>query len=406
MVKELIARVFGQKAITNSAELQRELQSAGAKAGVTVNWKTALEAVVSYACARVIAEGIAQVPFKLYRRQDDRRNPATDHPLYELLYRSPNEYQTSFEYRETMAMHLVFAGGGYSFINRDRGGAVSEILQYQPGEMTVKRDGWLVRYYVTLPSGQEKEIPAANMWHVKGPSWNGWMGLDGVKLAREAIGLSLAAEEYGARYFSNGAQPGGLLSTDQPLDKEKAKQLREAWEEIHAGGDNKFKTGVVWGGLKWTSLAFDNEKSQFLETRKFQIEEVCRAFRVNPIMVGYTDKATTYASAEQMFLAHVVHTLAPWYTRIEMSADKHLLTEKEIKAGYYFKFNANGLMRGSMKDRMEYYKGMAGIGAMNPNEIRELEEQNPYEGGDKYLVPLNMTDASKAGEEGNQDEQV
>jgi HK97 family phage portal protein len=233
------------------------------------------------------------------------------------------------------------------------------------------------------------------MWHLRGPSWNGWMGLEGVRLAREAIGLSLATEEHGARLFSNGAVVGGVLSTDQVLNEEQRLALRKSWEARHAGGGNAFKTAVLWGGMKFTSMTAPNDQAQFLETRKFQVEEICRAFRVLPIMVGYSDKTATYASAEQMFLAHVVHTLSPWCRRIETSIAKNLFSEEERRQGLYAKFMLNGLLRGAAKDRAEFYARMYGIGAMNPNEVREFEDMNPYEGGECYRVPLNMTDPAE-----------
>ena len=139
-----------------------------------------------------------------------------------------------------------------------------------------------------------------------------------------------------------------------------------------------------------------NDQAQFLETRKFQVEEICRAFRVLPLMVGYADKTATYASAEQMFLAHVVHTLGPWCRRLETGIAKHLLTEEERREGLYAKFMLNGLLRGAAKDRAEFYARLYGIGALNPNEIRQLEDLNPYDGGARYRVPLNMTDPAAA----------
>ncbi|MCK9326400.1 MAG: phage portal protein [Bacteroidales bacterium] len=393
-----IARVFGRKNTLDN--ILAELFQAGVKSGVTVNWKTALEAAISYRCARVLAEGIAQVPFKLFRDDGKNRFPATDHPLYDLLAISPNERQSSFEFRDTMMMHVVFTGGAFAFINRSgRNGEISELLQYEPGAITVKRNGWDTEYEVVTNSGKKIVVPSRDMWHLRGPSWNGWMGLDGVKLAREAIGLSIAAEEYGALFFRNGSTPSGLLSTDQQLAKEKAAELREAWEESNSG-EKRLKTAVLWGGMKWMSLATPNDQAQFLETRKFQIEEVCRALGVNPLRAYYSDKTATYASAEQFFISHVVHDLMPWYVRIEQSANLNLLTKEERKAGYYFKFIANGLMRGSMKDRIAYYKDMVLIHAMKPNEVRELEEMNPYDGGDEFPV-LQGQGVARSNEQGS-----
>jgi len=363
-----------------------------------------MEAVTAMACARVIAEGLAQVPCKLFRKQGSTRTTAEDHRLYSLLDDSPNTWMTSFEFFETMGLHLVFCSNFYAFVNRYRG-EVLEILPYEPQHVHVEREGFDLRYWVTstLSGGGTTriEVPVANMWHVRGPSWNSWQGLEGVKLAREAIGLAISTEEHGAKTFRNGAKIGGVLSTDQVLSKDKAREIREAWEETYGGAENAGKTAVVWGGLKYMATSMLNDQAQFIETRKFQVEEVCRAFRVMPIMVGYSDKTATYASAEQMFIAHAVHTLGPWYRRVEKSAKKFLLTERERDAGYYVKFMANALMRTSAKDRAEYYAKALGSGGspawMCQDEVRDWEELNPM-GGSAGELPKATNVTSSAGE--------
>lgn len=372
-------------------ELQEIFGVASAKSGVPVNWRTAMQATAAFACARVIANGLAQVPCKLYRELPGGvgREAVKGERLYQLLYRKPNDLQTAFEFWEQRAMHLVFCGNAFAFIVRV-GDRIVELLPYEPGCVTVKRSGWDVSYEVITKDGRRVTVPKQDMWHTRGPSWDGFIGLDGVRLAREAIGLSLALEEHGAMLFANGAQPGGLLSSDQPtMTKEQRDLMKESWQESQAGS-NKFKTAVMWGGMKWMSAAMPNDTAQFLETRRFQVEETCRAIGVLPIMIGHSDKATTYASAEQMFLAHLVHTMGPWYTRCAQSAECALLTEKQIEDGYYFRFVTSALMSGAAKDRAAYYTSLYSIGALNPNEIREMEERNHYEGGNEFRVPLNM----------------
>ncbi len=379
--------------------LRDQLGSAAAKAGVNVTWRTALEAITATACARVIAEDLGQIPFRLYRSQDRTRLPASDHPLFDLLDTAPNSIQTSVEFRETIGLHLVFCGNAYIYKVRGSRGQIVELLPYEPQCVTVKKESWVLTYTISTDGGTMIDVPASDIWHLRGPSWNDWMGLDGVKLAREAIGLAVATEEHGSRLFSNGATPGGLLSTDKELGPDQRKALKESWDAAHAGAKNAYKTSVLWGGMKWTPLGGQSDHMQFLETRKFQVEEVCRAFRVMPIMVGYSDKNSTYASAEQMFLAHVKYTMGPWYSRVEKSANKNLLTSEERAAGLYFKFITNGLLRGDSASRADYYTKMYNIGAINPNEIRDLEDMNPYEGGDQYRVPLNMEDPNAPAEE-------
>jgi HK97 family phage portal protein len=404
----VFSRLWGRKSASRLA--LEDLLADGfftqpAKSGVAVTWKTALQATTALACARVIAEGLAQVPLRVFRSHDGVRTPAEDHPLYGLLGAAPNDWQTSFEFIEQVVMHLVFCGNAFVFVNRGLG-RIIELLPYEPQQVTVKRDGYVSSYEVTTDDGRHIGLSASEMWHLRGPSWNGWLGLEGVRLAREAIGLSLATEEHGARLFSNGAVVGGILSTEQVLNEEQRLALRKSWEARHAGGGNAFKTAVLWGGMKFTSMTAPNDQAQFLETRKFQVEEICRAFRVLPIMVGYSDKTATYASAEQMFLAHVVHTLSPWCRRIETSIAKNLFSEEERRQGLYAKFMLNGLLRGAAKDRAEFYARMYGIGALNPNEVREYEDMNPYEGGERYRVPLNMTDPAEPADGDNAEDTV
>lgn len=364
------------------------------KSGAKVSWKTALEITTMLACARVIAEGLAQVPFRVYRdKPGGGKDIAVDHPVHKLISRRPNDWMTSFEFRELMGLHLVLCGAFFAFKVKGPRGQLLELLPYTPGSVTVRRNNWQLSYWVQDENGKGFDVAAEDMWHVRGPSWDGWNGLESIKLLREALGLALATEEHGARVFSNGARVGGVLSSDvTKMDDAQVKLLRKSWEETQGGNANAFKTAILWGGLKWAPMAQQNDQAQLLEQRRFQVEEICRGARVLPIMVGHSDKTQTFASAEQMFLAHVVHTMGPWYKRIEESANVNLLTDAEAEQGYYTKFAVQGLMRGAAKDRMEYYKGLYGIGVMCPDEIRDLEDMNPYPGGDKYRVPLNMED--------------
>lgn len=386
--------------------LQQIFGGTGTKSGAAVNWKTALEVTTVLACARVIAEGLAQVPFRIYRDQPGGgKNVAADHSVHPLIARRPNEWMTSFELRELIGLHLVLCGNFFAVKTRGPRGQILELLPYTPGAVTVKRNNWQLSYEVQGDNGQRFSVSAADMWHIRGPSWNSWMGLESVKILRESIGLALATEEHGARVFSNGARVGGVLTSDvSKMDPEQVKALRASWESTQGGNANAFKTAILWGGLKWQAMAQQNDHAQLIEQRRFQVEEICRGLRVLPIMVGHSDKTQTFASAEQMFLAHVVHTMGPWYKRIEESANVQLLTDADAEQGYYAKFVVQGLMRGAAKDRMEYYKGMYGIGALNPNEIRELEDWNPYQGGEQYRVPLNMEDPNAPPEDTGKDQ--
>lgn len=377
------------------------------KSGASVSHKTALEVSTVFACARVIAEGIAQVPFKLYRQVGDQKLPATDHSLYRVLYRKPNTWMTSFELRETMAMHAVLTGDAIAFVNRDLRGNVRELIPIPSGNVSIKqKPDYSIIYTVTSPSGKSQDFPQQSIWHWRGPSWDAVVGLDVVKLARESIGLAMATEASQARMQSDGAAMTGLYSVDGNLTENQYKSLRKFLDqEFYSQKATRVK--LLDRGAKFTPISMTGVDAQLLETRRYQVEEVCRNMRVFPIMIGHTgDKANTFASAEQMFIAHVVHTLSPWYQRIEQSAECQLLTEAELDEGYFTKHTAAGLMRGSHKDRAEFYARALGAGGspawMVQDEVRGLEDLNPM-GGEAALLPKPINTAGQPKE--NDDEQ-
>lgn len=378
--------------IRQSLDLFRLLQGwMATKSGASVSHSSALEVPVVLACARVIAEGLGQVPFKLYRQEGDQMNAATDHPLYALLHRKPNGWMTSFELREVMGMHASMTGDAICFVNRLRG-QVREIIPINPSHVTWEQKAdFSILYKVQAPTGSVQEFPQEAIWHVRGPSWDGVSGLDTVKLARESIGLAMATEQAHAKMHAEGSRVSGTYSIDGTLNDEQYKKMRAWLDKEYGGAQNAGKIMVLDRSAKFLPQTMTGLDAQHLETRKFQIEEICRAFRVMPIMVGYSDKTATYASAEQMFIQHVVHTLSPWYARFEQSAEVQLLTEAERRAGHFIKFNAAGLMRGSHKDRSEYFAKALGSGGspawMTPDEVRALEELNPL-GGDAAKLPI------------------
>lgn len=372
----LLSRFAFWRKSASTLDLFRELFGGReTKSGQTVNIRTALEVSVVIACGRVIAEGMAQVPCKVLKRDaDGGRTEAREHPLFRLLHRKPNDWQTAFEFREQIGLHLALAGNAFVFKNIVNG-RVIELLPFEPGWVTVKRAGWDLAYRVQMPEGEPYDVPAENMWHIRGPSWNGYTGLDCVHQARNAIGLALATEEFGSKLFANGARPGGLLVTDQVLGPDVVKRLREDWKE-QQGGERQLSTGILYGGMKYVPLSTTPEDAQFIETRKLAIREVCRFMRVMPIMVMDDEGSAAFASVESRYVAHHRDTLAPWFERFDQSATVNLLTEKEQNDGLYVKLMANGLLRGTAKDRAEYNQIMAQNGVITVNEWRESEDMN------------------------------
>lgn len=360
-------------------ELFREVYgSPPVRSGVTVTWKTALEVTAVLRCVAVISDGLSTVPLKLFQKTGSGRVEATDHPLYDLLTTAPNDWQDSLQFRETLAFHMALCGNAFVFINRVRG-QISELLPLEPGRVEVKREtDWRLRYWITGLDGHREEVPAEAIWHLRGPSWNGYMGLEPVRLTREAIGLSMALEQSHARLHKNGVKPSGVYSIEGTLDKAQHDRLQEIIAQHMAGIDNTGKPLILDRAAKWLSIAMTGVDAQHLETRKHQIEEICRGVGVNPIMVFYSDKTATYASAEQMFIAHAVHTIRPWHRRFESSIRRFILTAEERRAGFYPKFLDNELLRGAAKDRAEYYSKALGSGGtkgwMTQNEVRDCEE--------------------------------
>jgi len=370
---------------SNAASLLSGFVSSSAS-GVNVTVDRALGVTTVFDCLRVIAEGVAQVPLKIYKSDESgNREVAIDSLWYSILFRKLNEWQTSFEFRENMIFQLGLTGNFYAFKNQVRGRPVS-LLPYEPGTVTVEQ---LDNRQLVYKDSYGKQIPTNQIWHVRGPTWHTHIGMEATKYAREAIGLSINIEETQNKLHANGVQTSGIFSVESQLDSNQYSQLR-GWIEKNIAGPNKFRPFIVDRGAKFTPISMTGVDAQTIENRRFQIEEICRAFRVMPIMIGQADKASTYASAEQMFLAHVVHTLMPWYSKIEDSINANLLTQKEFDAGYYAKFNANGLMRGAAKDRASFYWQMYQMKALNPNEIRALEEYNSYDGGDEFYVAQGM----------------
>jgi len=392
-------------------ELFRELYGSRlSKAGIAITPEVALQCTVALACARVIAQGLSQIPFRLMRTDGVTRTAATGNSLYSLLEDAPNEWQTAPEFWDMLGMHLALSGNAYAFVNRV-GGEVREIIPLVPSQVEVRKEGAFgVRYFVTFDDGKREEVPRRSMWHLRGLAWRNFAGLGAASLARDAIGLALATEEHATNSFSDGVVMRGVLSTAASLNPEQREQNRKNFVSAIRGDtatNERERIGIaVLGGAeyKFQPLVSPNDVAQLIENRKFQIEEICRGFGVMPIMVGYSDKASTYASAEQMFLAHLTHTMGPWYRRLEKSATVRLLTQEQRADGLYFKFFTNAMLRGSVKDRADFYTKLYNVGALNPNEIRELEDMNPYEGGEQFRVPLNMVDPTDPDPEGTEDD--
>ena len=380
-------------------DLWRDLfGGAAGKAGVTVNVQTMLQTTTALGCTRRICEALT-VPRKLYQKDKvtKSREEAHNHQLYDLLSDEPNSLQDGYGYFETIGLHLALCFNHYSLIGRVNG-KIDELIPIEPMRVEPKLDtsSFRMKYRVQLLDDTYVTFDQDDIWHIRGPSWNGTVGMDAIKLLREAVGLAIATEETHARLHSTGAQPGGFLTTEKEASEPALKRLKEMWAQNAVGVSNKFKTLVLDNGFEWKPMTMTGVDSQHIQLRQFQVEEICRGFGVMPIMVGYSgDKAPTFASSEQLFLAHLVHTVRPWQGRVASAVKRWLLTKEERKDGYYMRFVDADFLSPDMKSKAEYNKialgGGGNPGWRTPNQVRADDEDNAMNGGDRLYVPVNVT---------------
>ena len=365
--------------------------------GKTVNPRNAVQVSTVYACVRVIAETIASLPFGVYEETDDGNRKATEHQLYRLLHDEPNPEMTSFVMRETMLTHLLLWGNSYSQIIRSGRNKIIALYPLLPDRMEVDRDSkGKLTYTYTTAEGLQVKLDPLDVLHIPGLGFDGIMGYSPIALEKNAIGLGIAAEEYGSRFFQNGARPSGVLT--HPNTVKDPKRLRESWNAAYGGSANGSKVAILEESMTFTPISLPNNEAQFLETRKFQVEEICRIFRVPPHLVGNLDRAT-FSNIENQSIDFAVHTIRPWLVRIEQAMNRALFADSE-KGHFYVQFNIDGLMRGDYKSRMEGYSIGRQNGWLSANDIRSLENMNPIpaeEGGDTYLINGNMVPIGLAG---------
>lgn len=370
----------------------------GSSSGKAVTERSAMQMTAVYSCVRILSEAVAGLPLHFYRYTDDGgKEKAIDHPLYSLLHDEPNPEMTSFIFRETLMTHLLLWGNAYAQIIRNGKNEIIALYPLMPNKMDVSRDksGQLYYTYVTQPEeahtmkGTVVYLTPSEVLHIPGLGFDGLVGYSPIAMAKNAIGMAIACEEYGAKFFANGAAPGGVL--EHPGTIKDPQRVRESWQSTFGGSGNSNKIAVLEEGMKYTPIGISPEQAQFLETRKFQINEIARIFRVPPHMVGDLEKSS-FSNIEQQSLEFVKYTLDPWIVRWEQSIRRALLSSEE-KQKYFVKFNLEGLLRGDYQSRMNGYAIGRQNGWMSANDIRELENQDRIpaeEGGDLYLVNGNM----------------
>lgn len=394
----LLSRIFQSRASPKNSFLDSTYTFffGATSSGKIVNEQTAMQTTAVYACVRILAEAIASLPLHTYRYADNGKEKAIDHNLYQLLHSEPNPEMTSFVFRETLMGHLLIWGNAYAQIIRDGRGKVIALYPLMPDKMTVERNKNGELYYLYNKDGMLYPLRSYEVLHIPGLGFDGLVGYSPIATAKNAVGMVIATEEYGAKFFANGANPGGVL--EHPGIVKDPSKIRESWNNVYKGSSNAHRIAVLEEGMKFQSIGIPPEQAQFLETRKFQINEIARIFRVPPHMVGDLEKSS-FSNIEQQSLEFVKYTLDPWVIRWEQAMQRSLLLPKE-KSEYFIKLNVDGLLRGDYQSRMNGYSIGIQNGFFCPNDIRELENMNliPDEkGGNKFLCNGNMVDLAHAG---------
>lgn len=367
--------------------------------GVKVDEFTAMQMSAVHACVKILSETIASLPLHLYRKAPEVRFvKAIEHPLYECLHSAVNEEMTSFQFRETMMASVLLWGNAYARIIRNKQGQVKELWFLKTQYMVVDSDihtGQITYTYTDDVTNKTYTYTPKQIFHLRNAMLDGIKGISPIEQASGTIGLALAAERYGARFFGNGANPGGVL--EHPGIIKDPEKLRESWNKVYMGASNANTIAVLEEGLKYKAIGISPNAAQFLKTRKYQVEEICRIFRVPPHLVCDLDGAT-FSNIEHQGISFVMHTIRPWLVRWEQAIARCLLSDAERKI-YYAKFNVDGLLRGDYQSRMEGYSIGRQNGWLSANDIRKLEDMPPLsegQGGDEYFVNSGMMGQSMA----------
>lgn len=397
MLRSLLGRKNDTQVIDTPEKLAQAL-GAGyeSNAGQRVTTTSAMQQLVVFNCVRVLAESMGMLPCRLLKQTGRVRLPATGHRLYPLITMAPNSYMTAQEFWEMLVACLCLRGNFYAYKVKALGNVV-ELLPLNPDIVTPKlKDDWTVEYKVNFKSGVQT-LTQDEIWHVRLFTLDGLNGLNPIAYARQALGLGQAMDAHAAKLFTNGAVTSGVLRTDQQLTDEAFGRLKEDFQGQHMGVANAYKPMILEMGLDWKPISLNAQDTQFIESKKLTEAQICGLFRVPPHLVASMEKMTLN-NIEHMGMSFVNYSLVPIMTRIEHRIQVGLLSEKD-RLTHYAKFNAGALMRGDLKGRYESYGKGIQWGILSPNDCRELEDENPREGGDIYLTPMNMTTKPEAADD-------
>ena len=358
------------------------------KSGIAVNDKSAMSMAAVWSCVRLISESVSSLPFHVYEKETDSVSLADNHPLEKLISLSPNQMMTSIAFREAMMVSLLLNGNAYCLIVREGGdgGRPVELKFFECSDVLVTEvnDNLYYRF-----KGIDGPINSSNVIHVKGISYDGKIGISPIQAAKDSIGLGLAVEQFSSSFYKNGSNMGGVITVPSNANDLVRRQVREDFANSTTGINNSHKTHLLPSGVEYKPIGIAPQDAEFIATRKFSIAEISRIYRVPLHMISELDKSS-FNNIEEQSSEYVKYTLLPWVKRIEQEFNKKLFREAELSK-YFVRFNLEGLLRGNIKVRSEYYTKMIQNGVLSPNEVRALENMNKRDGGDEYLTPLNMS---------------
>lgn len=363
------------------------LNSIRSLSGIKVNSESAMALSAYYACIRAISEDVAKLPLITYRRLPRGKERAGNHLNYATLHDAPNPNMSAMSFRETITHWALGWGNGYAEIAWNGYGSPVLYLIH-PSRVRVEQEGASLAYYIANENGTSLRMPPEKILHIHGLGCDGLTGYSVLRYAAESVGLGLAAQAFGSSFFGNGANGGSVLEHPAELSDKAYTRLRESWQEKYVGLKNANSPIILEGGAKFNRVSIPPDEAQFLETRQFNVEDICRWFRVPPYKVQNLLRAQGWSTLDATNTDYVTDTLLPWLVRWEQEIKRKLFVGD---SEHYAEHLVNGLLRGDMKTRADFYRSQFGIGAMSINDIREAENQNPVDGGDTYFVPSNMT---------------
>jgi HK97 family phage portal protein len=377
-----------------------QLLGAAGGGGISVSEEGALKLAAVYACVRVLSETVAQLPLIIYERLERGKERAVDHPLYRLLHDQPNPLMTAFEWRETLMSHLALWGNAYCEIEMDGAGRPLALWPLRPDQMEdVRRKGDALTYLYQLPDGKRVVLRGEQVFHVRGLSPDGVWGYSPIRqFARQLVGMGLAVETFGSAFFANGARPGGVLQHPGKLGDEAYANLRESWGARHEGVSNAHRVAILEEGMTFQAIGVPPEEAQFLESMKLNRTQIASIFRVPPHMIGDLERAT-FSNIEQQSIEFKTYTIEPWLVRWQQAINTRLMIEGE-RDTFFAEFLTDALLRGDTASRYQAHAIGRQNGWLSANDIREIENMNPVDGGDVYLIPLNMVPAGEQGSGG------